>query len=107
MYPKAVPDPVELSAADALSSQIGKLSELVDQAIKGDYAGDADALAKLVTAYARLVEAKNKSDASIKPAALAALMAGMANVVNAHVTAPDIRQVIRREWHQLSKELAG
>lgn len=107
MYPKAVPDPVEKSTADALSSQIANLSGLVDDAINGDYAGDADSLAKLVTAYARLCEAKTKAEQSIKPAALAALIAGMAGVVNAHVTAPDIRLVIRREWHQLSKELTG
>ncbi len=102
-----VPDPAEKSAADALSSQIAKLSELVDQAIAGDYAGDADALAKLVTAMARLIEAKTKAEQSIKPAALAALIAGMAGVVNAHVAAPEVRSSIRREWHQLSKELAG
>jgi hypothetical protein len=102
-----VPDPTQSSAADALSSQIDRLSGLVDRAIDGDYAGDADSLAKLVTAYARLVEAKNKAEQSIRPAALKALMAGMAGIVNAHVTAPDIRTVIRREWHQLAEELTG
>ena len=107
MSVELVPDPAEKSAADALSSQIARLSELVDQAISGEYAGDADALAKLVTAMARFIEAKTKAEQSIKPAALAALIAGMAGVVNAHVTAPDIRSVIRRDWHQLSKELAG
>jgi hypothetical protein len=102
-----VPDPAERSAADALSSQIKKLSRLVDRAIDDKYEGDADILAKLVTAMARLIEARTKAEQSIKPAALAALMAGMASVVNAHVTAPDIRSSIRREWHRLSKELAG
>ncbi len=107
MYPHIVPDPAEQSAADALSSQIAKLSGLVDRAIDGHYDGEADDIAKLVTAMARLIEAKTKAEQSIKPAALAALIAGMASVVNAHVTAPEVRSSIRREWHQLSKELAG
>jgi len=102
-----VPDPAEKSAADALSSQIASLSELVDQAISGDYAGDADSLAKLVTAMARLIEAKTKAEQAIKPAALAALMAGMSAAVNAHVASPEARTNIERRWRLLAKELTG
>lgn len=102
-----VPDPAEQSAADALSSQIAKLSELVDRAIDGDDIEHTDAIAKLVTAMARLIEAKNKAEASIKPAALAALMAGMSTVVNAHVASPEARASIERGWRQLAKELTG
>ena len=102
-----VPDPAEQSAADALSSQIERLSELVDRAIDGQDIEGTDALAKLVGALAKLIDAKTKAEQSIKPAALAALMAGMSAAVNAHVTAPEVRADIRREWHRLSKELTG
>ena len=47
-----VPDPAEQSAADALGSQIEKLSALVDRAIDGDDIEHTDALAKLVGALA-------------------------------------------------------
>ncbi len=102
-----VPDPAEQSLSGTLNSQIDRLSELVDRAIDGGTVEQVDAIAKLVASLAKLIEAKTKAEQSIKPAALTALMAGMASVVNAHVTAPDIRSVIRRDWHQLSKELAG
>lgn len=102
-----VPDQSERSLSGTLNSQIDRLSELVDRAIDGDDVEHTDAIAKLVASMARLIEAKTKAEQSIKPAALAALMAGMAGVVNAHVTAPDTRSSIRREWHRLAKELTG
>lgn len=107
MYPKAVPDPVEKSATETLDSQIAKLSGLVDQAISGDYAGDADGLAKLVTAMARLIDARTKAEASVKPADLMAFMAGMSDAVNAHVAAPEERFELQRRWRLLAKELTG
>ena len=107
VYPKLVPDQAEKSAADALSSQIARLSELVDRAIAGNYEGEADDLAKLVTAMARLIDARTKAEATVKQADLLAFVAGMTDSINAHVTAPDEIASIRRDWHRLTKELAG
>lgn len=102
-----VPDPAEQSAADALGSQIEKLSALVDRAIDGDDIEHTDALAKLVGALAKLIEAKNKAEASVKPAQLMALMAGMSEVVNAHVAAPEVKADIQRGWRRLHEGMSG
>lgn len=102
-----VPDPAELSAVDALSSQIANLSGLVDDAINGDYAGDADSLAKLVTALAKLTDARTKAEAVVKQSDLVAFVAGMTDSITAHVTSPDEVASIRRDWHRLTKELTG
>lgn len=107
MYPKAVPDPAEKSATETLDSQIANISKRVDEAIDGKYQGDADALAKLVTAMARLIEAKTKAESSVKPSELMSLMAGMSEVVNAHVAAPEVRDLIKRGWRRLHEELTG
>ncbi len=107
MYPKLVPDPAEKSTADALSSQIDKLSKLVDRAIDGDEVENTEALAKLVGALAKLIDARTKAEAVVKQSDLVAFVAGMTDSITAHVTAPDEVASIRRDWHRLTKELTG
>jgi hypothetical protein len=101
------PDPVEPSPADALSSQIARLSELVDRAIEGDVVEGTEALAKLVGALAKLIDARTKAEAIVKQSELVAFVAGMTDSINAHVTAPEQVSLIRRDWHRLTKELTG
>ena len=107
MSAELVPDPAEQSAADALGSQIEKLSALVDRAIDGDDIEHTDALAKLVGALAKLIDARTKAELVVKQSDLVAFVAGMTDSINAHVTAPDEVASIRRDWHRLTKELTG
>ncbi len=102
-----VPDPAERSAADALSSQIAQLSELVDSAIGGGTVEQVDSIAKLVTALAKLIDAKTKADQVIKPADLARFVEAMTSAVNAHVAAPEERERVQRAWRRAAEEMAG
>lgn len=107
MSVELVPDPAALSPADALGSQISRLSGLVDRAIDGQDIEGTDALAKLVGALAKLIDARTKAEQAIKPADLARFIDGMTGSINAHVTAPEVRAEIRRDWHRIAKELTG
>ena len=102
-----VPDPAERSSADALSSQIARLSELVDRAIEGDVVEGTEALAKLVGALAKLIDARTKAEQAIKPADLARFIEGMTTSINAHVAAPETRASIQRDWRRIAEELTG
>ena len=107
MSVELVPDPTQSSAADALSSQIDRLSGLVDRAIDGNEVEGTDSLAKLVGALAKLIDARTKAELVVKQSDLVAFVAGMTDSINAHVTAPDEVASIRRDWHRLTKELTG
>lgn len=102
-----VPAPTQSSAADALSSQIDRLSGLVDRAIDGEDVENTEALAKLVGALAKLIDARTKAELVVKQSDLIAFVAGMTDSITAHVTAPDEVASIRRDWHRLTKELTG
>jgi hypothetical protein len=102
-----VPDPAAQSAADALSSQIERLSGLVDRAIDGQDIEGTDALAKLVGALAKLIDARTKAEQAIKPADLARFIEGMTTSINAHVTSPEALVNIRRDWRRIAEELTG
>ena len=107
MSVELVPSLASVSAADALSSQIDRLSGLVDRAIDGEDVEGTEALAKLVGALAKLIDARTKAEESVKPADLMAFMAGMSDAVNAHVAAPEERSELQRRWRLLAKELTG
>ena len=105
---KAVPD-LEPPSKDGgiLSSQIESLTDLVDQALAGDYVGDADGLAKLVGALAKLIDAQTKAEQSVSKADLQRFVLGMAESINAHVAAPETRSLIQRDWRRVMVEVAG
>ena len=107
MSVELVPDPTQSNSADALSSQIDRLSGLVDRAIDGNEIEGTDSLAKLVGALAKLIDARTKAELVVKQSDLVAFVAGMTDSINAHVTAPDEVASIRRDWHRLTKELTG
>jgi hypothetical protein len=80
---------------------------LVDGAISGGDVENADGLAKLVNALARLIDSQTKSRDVVAKPELARFVAGMTDAVNAHVTAPEERELLRRAWSRLADEAAG
>lgn len=97
----AVPGPVDLS------SQIEGLTRLVDDAISGGDVENADGLAKLVNALARLIDSQTKSQNVVSPTELANFVAGMTESISAHVTSPEVRELLRRDWLRLMDRAAG
>lgn len=97
----AVPGPVDLS------EQIGGLTRLVDEALSGGDVENADGLAKLVNALARLIDAQEKAKETVTKAELTRFVAGMAESIGAHVTSPEVRGLLQRDWRRLMDEVAG